>query len=263
MKIYIEYKAWQKIKHYTDACPYEIGGLGKVTTDGKDFYVHDAEIFTQKVTPAHVDMTAETLATFQFEKMKAKESLKDYKFWWHSHAKMGVFFSSTDTDTIDNSTEFPWLVSIVTNHKHELVGRVDVYQPVHIFVDKVTIEVLEPVDEELKAQCAKDIAEKVTFPAPTVYDHGKRKPFGYGSKYSLDIPYRSKDLLPTSTEERIADLEGQLDECEDEWARIQKWPQGKKRTKAENKIIDEIDIINRAIIKLQDSLETKHETNIR
>lgn len=177
MKVILSQNAWDKLTAYVDNCPYEIGGLGKVTTDGRDFYVSDVEIFTQKVTPAHVEMTADTLATFQMEKMRAKESLVDYKFWWHSHAKMGVFWSSTDTDTMNGSTEFPWLVSLVTNHKHELKARVDIYKPVHVHIDNVAVEISRPVNQELIDACIADIAEKVTYPAPVTsyagYEYGR------------------------------------------------------------------------------------------
>lgn len=183
MKLLIERGAWQKIQAYVDNCPYEIGGLGKVTCVDGDFLVTDAEIFTQKVNAAHVEMTAETLALFQTEKVRAKQSMRDYKFWWHSHAKMAVFFSGTDTDTINQSgAEFPWLVSFVTNHKHEKVARLDIYQPVHVHCD-LPIEIvdneedaatraelqrllsqLDAVNPTIMAACKADIDAKVTMP---------------------------------------------------------------------------------------------------
>jgi hypothetical protein len=250
MKIILSQTAWQKIKAYTDNCPYEIGGLGQVTTDGVNFYVSDAEIFTQKVTEAHVDMTAETLATFQFEKLQAKQSLKDYKFWWHSHAKMGVFFSGTDTATIDSSTEFPWLVSIVTNHKHELVGRVDIYVPVHMYVDKVTVEIEQAVDTALLERCKQDIKDKVTFPTP----FGLKPHVGF--KSLIDD---QKTLMPTTTQERVDELEAQLDELEEAWYQINQEPPSKKRDKREQRLVDEIDMVNKAIT----SLKVRNEAHLR
>jgi len=198
MKINIERKAWDKIRAYVNNCDCEIGGLGKVTTDGEDFFVSDAEIFTQTVTPTHVDMTAETLAIFQMEKLKKKESLVDYKFWWHSHAKMGTFFSSTDTDTINNSREFPWLVSFVTNHKHEMSARVDIYHPVHMYIDKVTVVVVDEIDQTIIDNCIAEIAEKVTFPVvPAVREFGFKNSFFQSGPLSIDadfLPAPSKPL---------------------------------------------------------------------
>lgn len=181
MKIKISRTAWHKLTTYVDNCEYEIGGLGQVTTDGTDFYVSDVEIFKQVVTPAHVEMTADTLAEFQMEKMRARESLVDYKFWWHSHAKMEVFWSKTDTDTMDGSVEFPWLVSVVTNHKHQLRGRIDIYKPVHVCVDNVAIEVMDEIPQSVIDGCLADIAAKVTKPAPYVYTPASYTRAGFGA----------------------------------------------------------------------------------
>jgi hypothetical protein len=211
MKLKIEKRAWQKIAAYVDNCPYEIGGLGKVTCVDGDFIVSDVEIFTQTVTPAHVDMTAETLAKFQTEKIRAKESMRDYKFWWHSHAKMDAFFSSTDTATIDASgSEFPWLVSFVSNHAHKMIARLDIYQPVHVHCS-LEVEVLEDIDQTIIDQCKADIDEKVTMPTAPTYGAG----FGYGKAWGDS--WKSADSYTKGTKaekKRVKELQKQLESKE-------------------------------------------------
>jgi proteasome lid subunit RPN8/RPN11 len=211
MKLKIEKRAWQKIAAYVDNCPYEIGGLGKVTCEGGDFIVSDVEIFTQTVTPAHVDMTAETLAKFQTDKIRAKESMRDYKFWWHSHAKMDAFFSGTDTATIDASgAEFPWLVSFVSNHAHKMIARLDIYQPVHVHCS-LEVEVLDDTDPAIVEACKADIAEKVTMPVTPTYGAGFGKAWGgyYGKSY--DLP---GEKLSKKDKKRVKELEAQLEKKE-------------------------------------------------
>lgn len=256
---------------YVDNCMYEIGGLGKVTTDGEDFFVSDVEIFKQKVTEAHVDMTAEALADFQYEKAQKHESLLEYKFWWHSHAKMGVFFSGTDTNTIDSSTEFPWLVSVVTNHLHELTGRVDIYSPVHMYIDKVPVVIVDDTDEAIVAQCLKDIEEKVTMPILSTFQRDTKR-IGYTPiSKSLDDDDdnmcltcgkfktgQCKCTCPvntvTTTDEKIEELNRQLDDLALEWEDVQKMPEGKKKNKLERRVTDEGNSIAAAIDELQEKL---------
>ena len=255
MKVILSKYAWDKLTAYVDNCPYEIGGLGKVTTDGENFYVSDVEIFTQKVTPAHVEMTADTLATFQVEKMRAKESLVDYKFWWHSHAKMGVFWSGTDTDTMNGSTEFPWLVSLVTNHKHELKARIDIYTPVHVHVDNVTVEVAHPINQTLIDECIADIAQKVTYPAPVTSYAG----YGYGAGllprkagtpmanlldreyYVGDDDYeRPKNTLTQSQSDKLSEMLVELEAEYDELAGAKQTPKTKAKMAKLTKRMDNI-----------------------
>jgi len=196
MKLQIENKVWQKIAGYVDNCQYEIGGMGEIVCNGQDFLVTSAEILRQKVTASHVDMTAETMAQFQVEKIKAGQSVKDYKFWWHSHAKMDVFFSATDTATINASrAEFPWMVSFVTNHKHEMTARLDIYQPVHVHVEQ-EIEVIDDADQSIIDACIAEIKEKVTMPAifsGAGYGYPYR-PSGWKSPYQLED---EDDTVPT------------------------------------------------------------------
>ena len=160
-KIYFQRKAYQKFRYFIEECETEISGFGKVVKYGDKLVITDVEIFKQKVSGAHSDMDDEALAAFLFEKTKAKESLAQWRVWWHSHATMGVFFSGTDTGTIDGSTEFPWLISVVGNHDGDIKARIDVFDPIRCTED-LEVEVLEEEDEELKALCIKEIKEKVS-----------------------------------------------------------------------------------------------------
>ena len=161
MKLHIPHEVWQKMCGYVDECGYEISGLGKVTVTPQGFTVEDVAIFRQAVGSAHSDIETKALAEFQAERVKAGESMKDWVLWWHSHADMGVFFSGTDTDTIEKSTEFPYLVSLVVNKRHEHKARLDVYQPVHLMCD-LEVELLTNGVNPYTEICKAEIAEKVT-----------------------------------------------------------------------------------------------------
>lgn len=217
----IERNADDKIRTYTDLCPTEISGLGKViiNADG-DFVITDVAIFEQEVSGVHSTLSTTALAKFQAEMVKKGESMKDWCVWWHSHADMGVFFSGTDTGTIDESTEFPYLVSLVVNKKGQSKARVDVFKPVRMFMD-LEVEVVSSQSDEITKLCKAEIAEKVKKPAPIKhvgYDYhgsGGMKHIGHafkgahGHKYKKGWKKGKGDIVIPFDEkgaEAIADL---------------------------------------------------------
>lgn len=245
MKIILTEYAHQKLQAYVKNCQYEIGGLGKVTCDGEDFLVTDIEIFTQKVTAASVEMNADTLALFQVEKMKAKESLADYKLWWHSHAKMDVFWSSTDTDTMTGSTEFPWLVSLVTNHAGKLKARVDVMKPVHLHVDNVTVEIQKHVDQSIIDSCIAEIAAKVTVPKIET----SKMYLGYENQHRASqfvLPMK-KTLDANDKQTRFDTLSANLFDLEMEYQDLSVMPKTPKRDARMAKLTKCMDNIERQL----------------
>lgn len=171
MKAQLTHQAWAKMRAFVDNCEDEISGLGKVEIVDGAFLVTDIAIFEQAVGPAHSNIPAQALAKFQCELLKKKENPKEWFLWWHSHAKMSTFFSGTDMATIESSTDFPMMLSIVTNHKHEFSARFDLYKPMRMD-QKVTVEVLEDEDEAIIAHCKAEIAKKVTKPVKQVFGYG-------------------------------------------------------------------------------------------
>lgn len=161
LKVYVQSKAYKKFRYFIDLCETEISGLGKVEKIGNRLVVTDFQIFKQVVSGAHSDIDDDALAAFLYEMTVAKEDLSKWRVWWHSHAAMAVFFSGTDTNTIDRSVEFPWLVSIVGNHDGDIKARIDVFEPIRCTEDLV-VEIIEDEDPALKELCLKEIKEKVT-----------------------------------------------------------------------------------------------------
>lgn len=163
--LYITKEAYLKLRYYIEGIQEEISGFGKVRTFRKggevQIEVYDIEILEQTVTGAHASISEETYAKFVYDKTRKGESIKDYKLWWHSHCTFGAFFSGTDTGTIDASTEFPWLVSLVSNHKGEYQARYDAYEPKRITVDNLRLEVVGWHNPKLRTKCEAEIKAKV------------------------------------------------------------------------------------------------------
>ena len=195
MKIEITSKAYLKLRYFITECPTEISGFGKVrevmrevtqetnediddekwwkkskwkfnkgsgtiTGPEKILEIYDIEILPQVVSGVHATMSDETLQKFLFDKMKRGQSTKDYKVWWHSHCDMDAYFSVVDTTTIERSTEFPYLISIVGNHAGKMVCRLDVHKPMPMQMD-FELVVQKPVDEDIRKWVQKQIKQKV------------------------------------------------------------------------------------------------------
>ncbi len=190
MKIVIQAPAWEKIMQFTTLATGEISGLGKVEKIDGHLTVTDVEIFEQTTSGAHSTIPTEALAKFQDEIVRNGGSMKSYTLWWHSHANMDVFFSGTDTNTIDGSTEFPYLVSLVVNKKGEFKARLDIHHPVHLCAEDIEVEILDEDDDEditaarkileelvdkrnevIKELCQKEIDLKVKKPEYTHHKH--------------------------------------------------------------------------------------------
>ncbi len=190
-KLYITKHAHRKLRYYVEQCETEISGFGKVLeekrTSGTIFLVVDFEIFDQEVSAAHSTLSEDALAKFLFEKTKAGENLAQWKVWWHSHAKMESYFSNIDTGTMDNTTEFKHMISLVTNHKDQKVARIDVYDPIR-FHESMEVVVMEEEDNELKELCKKQITEKVkSWESKTKYRKGNPIDSWFNRK-SLGLP---------------------------------------------------------------------------
>lgn len=234
MKCIITKKAYLKMKYFVEECNDEISGFGKVKQykdeDLEDiFKIYDIEILKQTVTGASAIIDEETIAKFLYQKTKRNIKTSVYRVWWHSHATMGSFFSVTDDTTINQSTEFPYLISIVSNHKHEIKARIDIFSPIRIS-QIIELIVEEDDDEELRKKCIKDIEKKVKYDKFLSYND-EAKDTDYKGK---DYPYEYEYLEKKSNLHDNKYLYGNLkdddeDDNEDDNENIRPWwDRGKK-----------------------------------
>lgn len=190
MRITITRKAFLKMKYYIEACPIELSGLGKVReymaprvqrededdwsynflkwkkkeierpAEERVYEIYDIELLDNTATGTHATMSPETLARFMQKKMRKNQSIKDYKVWWHSHVDFDAFFSGIDTGTIEQSTEFPYLISIVGNKRGKFLCRFDTYSPERITIHP-KLEIATHEDSRLRAECFKQVRKMV------------------------------------------------------------------------------------------------------
>jgi len=155
--------AHQKIRGFIDNCKEEISGMGKIEVTHRGFLVTDINILKQTVTGATTKLDDDALGKFCYELTKAKDDIKKWSLWWHSHAGMSTFFSDTDKETIMRHNSMDFLVSLVGNHRDEWDARFDSFRPHHATND-LYIEVESLLDQDILDVCKQQIKELVTFP---------------------------------------------------------------------------------------------------
>lgn len=147
----------------------EIGGLAVVKALPAEIEWVDVIVPRQEVDSGGVWFEPDGLAE-AMEQFQARQEAGDYEDGcelrgsWHSHGKMGVFFSGDDKDVIAKYGEAgtPWLSSIIINHKGEIKARLDHWKlpdPIGpAYWEDVEVKILaHPSDNS--AQMARDIVK--------------------------------------------------------------------------------------------------------
>lgn len=165
MQILITNKAFLQMRYYVEALDYEISGIGRAVYHPKEdtWIVEEIKIFKQEVSKAEATLDGENILEFMTEMLQKGQKLDDWCLWWHSHNDMGVFWSGTDTGTMDeNPFSSSHMLSIVTNNAGEYRARYDIYKPAHLFLDNIPVKPLFEENEELKTEIEAEVKEKVT-----------------------------------------------------------------------------------------------------
>ena len=221
--VYIDAQAMAKLRAWTHHAEGEVSGLGliDVTREGEcisSLEVTDVFILKQECTSVSTELDPGAIGELLVDlSQKGKEH--ELRVWWHSHADMGVFWSSTDDTNIQRLATEDFLVSIVLNKAWETRVRVDWFAPARVTFDDLPLHVLLP-DDAVHSRCQKDIETLVTTPPPVVkhtmgayrshldqvvdgvrrpsLDHVFADPFGYWDEWPgpHSIPFLREDDCP-------------------------------------------------------------------
>lgn len=172
MKVFFPPELKRRLDAIIQLSDIEVSVLGKVKKlpNRSDFIVTALELFEQECSEAHTELDADTLGKFFSKLLEQGESLEEWRLWAHSHVDFKVFFSSIDERTIKGFLG-DWLISICMNRRGDYVARLDIYKPVHVTCDDLTIDVwLEP-DQALLDSVKVELAEKVRKKPIPFYDY--------------------------------------------------------------------------------------------
>ena len=187
----ITYKTWIKLMTYCHLVgDYEVTGFGRVV----DNRLIDVKILKQTIKPATVDCDTEAMAEFLMS--IPKDQRGQWILDWHSHVKMGVFASGTDTTNYKEQWEarlkeqFPY---IIVNQMGQVYAR-DYIRPsreteisINIEHDTITKEELKEIYETCKADVESLCSYAVSYSYKKDYDYSEydwSKYYGYNSKNS-------------------------------------------------------------------------------
>lgn len=160
--IIIPKSSHQRIMDYVDACDMEISGFAETSYDAEENTIRIGEVYLlkQEVSAAETEMDEEAIAQHMLEFMViGKTQLPNC--WWHSHVNMGVFWSSTDWNTINTLKNNSYFVSIVFNKRRELRALLRVFGVTQVTVDDIAVTV-ETDARDIPEDIKKEVAEKVT-----------------------------------------------------------------------------------------------------
>src|SRR4051812_26444210 len=132
--IKIDYLVHQKVMHWVNGTNYEVSGLGKLVVEKNEIRVIDAMLLPQKNTAGSTDIEPEDVCKAMFE---LRDTPGELRWWWHSHVNMGVFWSGTDTDTMDKLASQGWFLSTVFNKKWEYRTALKMGKPFQILLDEL------------------------------------------------------------------------------------------------------------------------------
>lgn len=118
IQVQLKRETYLKIMHWINKSSDEVSGFGKVTYHAETgvFEIHDAYLIKQANGAAHTDIDGQDLAKLMYT---SRETEGELKWWWHSHVKMQVFWSGTDTATIKELGSQGWCLATVFNQMED------------------------------------------------------------------------------------------------------------------------------------------------
>ena len=154
-EIVMDQAAYNKMMCYTMQAPGEVSGFGKVARTGNSFLIQDVVALDQVNSAASSRIFEETLNQFMRQMKKHGLDTEGYDLFWHSHHTMPVFFSPTDTDTIEELHNSRFTLSLVVNQRLESRCRIDFYDPVRYGIDNLPLKIM-PVFQPGQAEAYRE-----------------------------------------------------------------------------------------------------------
>jgi len=162
--LYVDPTVLKRIQYYAQAAEGEVSGLGTVIKDDKGrMVVNRVYLLEQESSGADTELNSEAISKLMTDMIGKNEDPAQLKFWWHSHATMGVFWSGTD-DTCAETLSREFAFSLVVNKAGEKRCRLDLYNPFRVTFDGVRVEEISQEDNDLKKECELEVKQKVKSP---------------------------------------------------------------------------------------------------
>lgn len=165
--LWLSREAEDRLTGYIQNAKGEISGLGTIERSGNNLIVTDVFLLKQECGPATTDLDSEAISDFLLDRVMKDQDTGNIKLWWHSHASMAVFWSTTDDKTAEGFGG-DWMVSLVGNRNGDWLCRIDLYEPFPLMIDRVLVRRLPEINDVLDAEIKAEIALKVKHTVPVV-----------------------------------------------------------------------------------------------
>ena len=178
--------AHRKLMAYFNNCQIEISGVGiaRIHPLRSDMIlITDVFLLKQSGGELNTVIPACQLSEIVRNLIEKGENPGDLRLWWHSHAKMGPFWSQTDKKTISDLNE-NWSVAIVGNIIANLKMRVDLYKPFRTSINIPKLEIINDNQETFVENIRTEILSKVIANSPTIIDR------------ELEFPVKDQGYIP-------------------------------------------------------------------
>lgn len=165
MTLHIPVEIWQRLQHYTELCsPNEVTGIGTVVVlDPENLLVTETFLPRQTTSPAACEFKEGELNEIIYGLLeKDADRTGQLRFRWHSHGLSEVFWSQKDERDIE-AWEASWVVNLVMNARGEYLLRLDYFSPLRIRNYAIGLQIDYPDSSTLRAQCAAELREKLSF----------------------------------------------------------------------------------------------------
>ncbi len=130
LRVWIKAEARDKINLWVGMAQGEVSGLGLIEEVEDGFLVTEVFLPEQICGGQTTDIEPEAVAKVMIDLETKGLDSSCLKFWWHSHSDMPVFWSGTDTNTINKFKPQDFFVSAVFNKHGDHRTRIDYY---HLF----------------------------------------------------------------------------------------------------------------------------------
>lgn len=151
------------IQAFVNECDDEISGLSEVGVSPRGFVLKQPFILKQTVTTGSTDLT-EAAAEFVFKLVSENQSPAPFKFWWHSHVNMNVFWSEHADEITARGFQNEFMISMVMNRRGEFLTRLDVFEPFPLTIYDLPVVVELTPDEKMVDFVREEIDGKVKSP---------------------------------------------------------------------------------------------------
>ncbi len=174
-KVLLSAEAEKQLRVWTQAAQGEFScfGVTEVDKDSGAIVVKEFFLPEQTCTDSHTSPDRESMGALMTELVKAGYDVSDLRCWAHSHADMECFWSSEDSETVDQMDNDDWLLSIVTNKAGHFRARLDLYKPWRITVDQIKVGFLASVEHDKALEA--ELKDKVSNGKNSMFDWPNRQ----------------------------------------------------------------------------------------